>query len=111
MAKSSMSLEIKFDRLPQLRGELRRRASNIVRETAFAVEAQAKELAPVDTGTLRNSIQAEPEGEHTWIVAPHTEYAEHLEYGTRHMAAQPYMTPAAEAERPIFLSRMKDVLK
>lgn len=35
------------------------------------------------------------------------DYAPHLEYGTRYMAARPFMTPSAEAARAAFLRRMR----
>ena len=43
------------------------------------------------TGRLKGSIVAEAQGENTVIVAPHTEYATYVEFGTSKMAAQPYM--------------------
>lgn len=64
---------------------------------AIAVTNNAKQLAPVDTGRLRASI--------AWVrgedargpyaeIGTNVEYAPHVEYGTQHMAAQPFMRPA-----------------
>ncbi len=110
MAKSGLSLEVKLNRIPALSRQLQTEVSRAVRETALAIEEKAKRYAPVDTGALQASIQAKVTGPFSAEIAPGTEYAEHVEYGTRHMAAQPYMTPAAEEERPLFLGRMKDLL-
>jgi len=65
---------------------------------ALVIEGEAKQRCPVDTGMLRGSITSEriPRGAQ---VGPHTEYAAYVEYGTRHMAAQPYMGPAVDAKR------------
>jgi HK97 gp10 family phage protein len=56
----------------------------------------------VDTGFLRNSIQVDEVTPNEAIIAPHTDYAEHVEFGTSRMAARPYMRPALdEHEREI----------
>jgi HK97 gp10 family phage protein len=51
-------LEIKLtqDRFDALRGQLREKAGQEVRKAAFAIQADAQTMAPVDTGALRNSI-------------------------------------------------------
>ena len=78
----------------------------VVRKCGLLVEAYAKQVVPVDTGTLKNSIMAEFPDRFTAEIAPHTEYAIYVEYGTRYMAARPYMRPAAERVRPVFLEAM-----
>lgn len=63
------------------------------------VEGRAKELCPVDTGTLRRSIhtelqtQAKP-GETHAFVGTSLEYAKYVEFGTSRMRAQPFVRPA-----------------
>lgn len=51
-------LEIKLtqDRFDELCGQLRDAVSDIVRATAFDVQDEAQNRAPVDTGALKNSI-------------------------------------------------------
>ena len=95
------------NRIPGMAEKLQQQARQLVSEAAFACEALAKSLAPVDTGLLRNSIQAEPETPDSWVVAPHTDYAVNVELGTSRQAAQPYLTPAAEHVRPQFLGQMQ----
>lgn len=60
----------------------------------------AQQLAPVDTGALRDSIRVEPGDSPTSrkVIAGGgaVTYAAHVEYGTASSPAQPYMTPAAE---------------
>lgn len=87
-------------------------------ELVTHVVAQAKGLAPVDMGRLRNSIMGttaigevgfnESGGELadkqiqktrkplTGTVGTATEYAVYQEFGTRRMGAQPYLRPAVE---------------
>ena len=60
------------------------------------MEAHAKINAPVDTGFLRNSITVDSVTPMEAIIAPHTDYAEYVEFGTSRMAAQPYMRPALD---------------
>ena len=63
---------------------------------ARVVETHAKVLCPIDTGTLRNSIMVDEVTPDRAIIAPHTDYAEHVEFGTSRQAAQPYMRPALD---------------
>lgn len=42
---------------------------------------------------------------------PTTEYAFYLEYGTRFMSAQPFVSPAFRQQKPIFLSDMKRLVE
>jgi len=55
------------------------------------VERLASDLAPVDTGTLRDSIRYEDGRVYTDV-----EYAPFVEYGTVNAPAQPFMRPAAD---------------
>lgn len=111
MAKPMVAAKIVFNDLPRLRGELRQRAGAAIRKAAHDIEAGAKNVVPVDTGNLKNSIQTTMEGDLTAVVGTHVEYAPYVEYGTRRMAARPYLGPAAEAVRPSLEAAMKDLLK
>lgn len=78
-------------------------ASQVIRAAGFQTEAVAKNRVPVDTGNLKLSISTgHPSGRDTAPgdlevqVGPTAEYGAFVEYGTTRMAAQPYMTPAAE---------------
>lgn len=50
----------------------------------------------IDTGALRASIHTEQAGAATFLVADGVEYGAHLEFGTRKMAARPFMQPAID---------------
>lgn len=50
----------------------------------------------VDTGRLRQSIGVQKVGEGHYRVGTNVEYAPYLEFGTRRMAARPFMRPALE---------------
>lgn len=111
------TIEVKFNRLPPMPADLRKRVDEIIEGAAFAVEAQAKAVVPVDTGALKNSIQAAPEDDAggrsgTWIVSTgETTYAAEVEFGSNGRAARPYFTPAVELVRPRFLGQMQSVVE
>lgn len=48
----------------------------------------------VQTGALRSSIRTEWDGDRRVVVGPSVAYGRHLEFGTRRMAARPFMRPA-----------------
>lgn len=95
--------------------------SQLVRKTAFDIAAKARKAAPVDTGFLRNSIYVETwdqstyadggygdaqhellppiegsDDQYTAYVAVGASYGVYLEFGTRHMSAQPFFFQAVE---------------
>lgn len=105
------TIEVRLNNLPKITAALTPSVAAEIQRAAFQCEALAKSLAPVDTGLLRNSIQAEEEGQLSWIVGPHTDYAAHVEFGTHRMPARPYLTPAVEQVRPHFMQRMNQVVE
>ncbi|MBX6770881.1 MAG: HK97 gp10 family phage protein [Chloroflexi bacterium] len=112
---STVVAQIVFDRLPELRGQVRQRASQAVRKAAFDIEARAKQIVPVRTGNLKNSIQTTMESDLTATVGTAVEYAPYVELGhhTRgggYVPPRPYLGPAAEAVRPSFEAAMKELL-
>jgi len=71
--------------------QARERSLEIIGLTA---EKYAKEITPVDTGRLRNSITHNVDGKEVY-VGTNVEYAPHVEYGTIKQKAQPFLRPAA----------------
>ena len=83
--------------------EVTRKAQLVVAKTAHDIEADAKSLAPVDTGALRNSIGTTiSNGGLSAEIGPTASYAAHVEFGTRRMRPQPFMRPAADQHFPSF---------
>ena len=68
----------------------------IAEDVSAAIQAAAQANAPVRTGFLRSSISRVVQGGQ-FAVQALASYAGFVEYGTRHMAAHPYLTPAAES--------------
>jgi len=79
-------------------------------EAAIIVQADAKRMVPVDEGNLKGSIVREVDG-NTATVGTNVEYAEHVEYGTRHMDAQPYMRPAIDNNRKGLIRRFANMIR
>ena len=87
-------------------------------DIGVAIASQAKLLAPVDHGQLRNSLSVSTIGETKLLnddpggqalelntqglkqgeayVGSNTDHAIHIEYGTIKMVAQPFLRPSAE---------------
>lgn len=73
-----------------------------LRRSGVRVQNRAKQLCPVDTGRLRSSIQlVDPHQVSTDVlsvrVGTAVNYARYVEFGTRYMAARPYLRPALGA--------------
>lgn len=117
-----------FNRLPQLLQALHAGAVVGIRKATETVSKDAAGWAPVDTGFLKASCyyvtsdnstygrasskssrtdefkgllpEVEPPGSDLeGIVAVGAAYGTYVEHGTSRMAAQPFLTPAAEAMR------------
>lgn len=73
------------------------RSTADLQRVAIAVQNEARQLCPVDTGRLRSSIQhvmgEDARGPYA-DVGTNVVYAPYVEYGTSRQAAQPYMRPA-----------------
>lgn len=119
------------NRLPSISRDLAARVSRVVKQTANAITASAKERmaepktgrfygshrasapgeAPaIDTGNLAGSIEVEMDGPLTAVVTVGAEYGPFLEYGTAHIAPRPFLTPAVEEARPGFVEAVKQAL-
>ena len=97
--------------LDRLAGAERRQAQRDGLEAgARIVETHSKILCPVDTGFLRNSIQVDSVTPIEAIIAPHTDYAEFVEFGTSRMAAQPYMRPALDEHEGEIVAAVSDTV-
>lgn len=88
-------------------------AGAVVRALEIAggmAESYAKEICPVDTGNLRNSITHQMEGEDTAVIGSAVVYAPYVELGTRRQKAQPYLAPAVEGHISEYRAVFEDEL-
>lgn len=99
-----------FQEVSNLAADLTRRsnqiepgAEKILGKTAADVTKDAKVLAPYEFGNLQNSIGYTGEGLE-YEVSPTANYGIYQELGTSTMAAQPFMAPALERNKPPMLA-------
>jgi HK97 gp10 family phage protein len=78
--------------------------------TAADIVAVAKQLAPVDTGALQQSLGAKPVSSTKVMVGSDVEHAPFVEYGTSVSAAQPYLTPAFAQAEATFRKRLQQAI-
>lgn len=104
-------LELKLKKAQDLEA-----AKRVVKQNG--VEMQAKTVRNAvftrgySTGNTKGSIQGRSEdGGLTYREGPTTAYSGYVEYGTRKMAAQPFVKPAFNAQKQIFRSDMKKLVK
>lgn len=90
---------------------IQREADAIVQNTALRVETRAKKTAPVDTGYLKQHIQAKKTGMLSAEVDSTANYSIYLEMGTRKMPAKPFMRPAMKQEEVFFFQKLQNLLK
>ena len=94
-----------------------------LRQAGIIVEEQAVALAPTDTGRLKGSITwrtkqggsqvrgpatgddavGTPDDTISVNIGTNVDYAQHQEYGTRFMDAQPFLRPALHAKKKVIL--------
>lgn len=77
-----MRIELVEELTKELSEAMAAAVSDAVIAAAARIEGRAKEMAPVDTGNLRNSIQHRQTGRFEAEVAAHAEYAAAVEFGT-----------------------------
>ena len=89
---------------------LTRRASQVVRKAALDTMADAKTLAPVDTGNLRNSITTDArQGDLVAVVEATADYAAHVEFGISRTRPQPFMRPAQDRNTDPFIEAVSQL--
>lgn len=62
-----------------------------------------------NTRSATNAVYTD--GGLTAVVEPKTEYASYVEFGTRHMEAEPFLKPAWETQKEQFKADMKKLIK
>ena len=73
---------------------------------------KAKRNAPVDSGSLKNSLELDRGKLSAFEVEVETgvDYAEHVEYGTQHQAANPFIRSALAESKAKMLKQFKDIV-
>ena len=83
-----------------------------VKRASSEVTRISQQKAPVDTGYLRRSIVMEIlNNGFVGYIRAYAHYAPYVEFGTRFMDAQPYMSAAMMKVRPEYIKNMKKLLE
>lgn len=90
------------DNTPALKKAMKEGCREALEAIAVQMEGHAKELCPVDTGRLRNSIAAETDG-HEVIVGSNVEYAPAVE-----LIDRPHQTGQAHFLRDSIQNNLKE---
>lgn len=94
---ASVLVQVKEDNAKEIAEAIARQTAAALETVGLLAEGYAKRKCPVDTGRLRNSITHTVDG--TMLeayIGTNVEYAPHVELGTRHQDAQPFLRPAAQ---------------
>ncbi len=105
----SISVSVDTSKLDAIIAKLPGNRDKIIKAAAFHVLGEARKRAPVATGALRDNSEV-VNGDGYTNVEFRQEYAAYVELGTHKMAAQPFLTPAVEAEAKLLEKRLKDEL-
>lgn len=115
MTRGDISIEFEgVDRLlkqiQQQPTKVKQEAKRVVDNAALRVEKKAVQLAPADTGYLKQHIVSSSDGPLSAKVVAEAEYSVYQEFGTRKMSAQPFMTPAVKQESPILYQKLNNLV-
>lgn len=109
----NVSVKVDIEKLSHFNNQFDDKIKTVVQIAARNIEKDSKQRMTdqdaVDTGATRNSIFVDPgTPSFSQKIGPTTEYAPFIEFGTRFMAARPYMIPALEQEAPRFKEALSD---
>ena len=88
------------------------RVQTVIKVSGGEMQRGAMRYAPVDSGTLKRSIESEiKDGGLTAEVSPYAHYAVYQEYGTRYMLGKPFMRPTFHKVKLVFMANMGKILR
>lgn len=86
-------------------------ANRALVKTGQAILDVSQQLVPVDTGALKASGSVRVAGVSTIYVEYTEPYAMHVEYGTVHSPAQPYIRPAFHQAGDTYITNLADEMR
>ncbi len=101
-------------RIPEIALSLNPRVHAAIGAGAEAIAAEAKARVPVETGTLRDAIHVEPEGDGFSVVAGDNDafYGHIVEHGSSTgLPPHPFLIPAAESQKDAIAAAVSAVLR
>ena len=114
---NQIKFRIKLNNIETITRPMRQEIAIAVEETGAAIVDTAQSTVAVRTGFLRDSIGLKIErkgnaafGRITAIIQVTAIYAKFVEFGTRKMAAQPFLYPAVQMHIQEFLTKLRRIL-
>lgn len=122
------------DALKDIDINVKKDLGNEINASALNIQSNAKRLAPVDLGFLRNNIALVPISDLTFSVEAKAKYSPYIEFGTGaevsipagyedlaklykgknrrkiNIRPQPFLIPSFEREKPKLIQRLKKLL-
>lgn len=108
---SAVLVQVQEDNAREIAEAIAKQTAAALETVGLLAEGYAKKKCPVDTGRLRNSITHTVDS--TMLeafIGTNVEYAPHVELGTRHMDAQPFLRPAAQDHGSQYRRVIQDAL-
>lgn len=103
-----MQIIVKMNKLPQASGNLRAAMRDVLSKFQLDMEAHAGATVPVDTGTLKNSVSHELT-DISLTIRWEAPYAGFVNFGTRFMAARPFVSDAVTLATPGLQAAMAEI--
>jgi HK97 gp10 family phage protein len=107
----TFKLERRGDKFAKLRQALPSKARVLLVKHVDATIDLMKQLSPVDTGAMRDSIDKVEMAPLNMGIRIGAYYWPFVNYGTVHQEAQPFVEPALESGRRGFIADLKKALK
>lgn len=109
----SVKVELKLTRLRRALQGSPQAIDRGAKAYAEAVGDLAEQLAPFETGELRDSKEVVPTGPGAYRVVFRAPHAVFVEFGTVNMAAQPFLTPATRNIDPLpfFARELREMIR
>ncbi|MGE0541213.1 MAG: HK97-gp10 family putative phage morphogenesis protein [Dehalococcoidia bacterium] len=107
MASVQVRIVVKKNDLPGAPGKLAKAIGEAFQQLAPELLSTMQEATPVDTGELRGSENASAGAKELRLTAG-TDHGKFVEFGTRKMAAQPFMRPTVEGASGAVASAITD---
>ena len=112
-------MTIRIEGLDGPQRKLRKIPAQIEKEVSVALNEGAERIADgararvsVDSGSLRNSIHVRQSEEGmSASVETSAEHARHVEFGTRHAPARPFLLPAFDEAKPKVVAEVRGAVR
>lgn len=107
----SVLVQVQEDNAKEIAEAIATQTADALETVGLLAEGYAKKKCPVDTGRLRNSITHTVDSTALEaFIGTNVEYAPHVELGTRHQDAQPFLRPAAQDHGSQYRRVIQDAL-